>query len=215
MKFELHQVAALNGSGGYTLTASFQDSKVNLTSIGRDQAISLAAYTKDKGIAPMDSGRTSGGSLTFQGLEDGLYLVVGIPYSSGGDTYTPVPFLVVLSGGDTVTAQVKHDQTGDGPDTPDKPDPPDEPDTPDKPDTPDTPDTPDQPDVPDTPDMPDTPDTPEQPDTPDTPDEPEQPDIPQTGQLWWLVPLLACGGMGLFLMGWLKRRNGGCGGTNE
>ena len=31
--------------------------------------------------------------------------------------------------------------------------------------------------------------------------------LPQTGVLWWPVPLLACGGVGLFLLGWLQRRN--------
>lgn len=31
--------------------------------------------------------------------------------------------------------------------------------------------------------------------------------LPQTGQLWWPVPLLAGGGMVLFLIGWLRRRN--------
>lgn len=85
--------------------------------------------------------------------------------------------------------------------TPPPPPPPDEPDNP--------------PDEPDDPDIPDHPDTPDMPDTPDNPDEPDEPDIPQTGQLWWPVPLLACGGMGLFLAGWLKRRNSDCGETDE
>ena len=55
----------------------------------------------------------------------------------------------------------------------------------------------------------------------DNPDEPEPgeeipeepapqgPALPQTGTLWWLVPLLACGGMALFLMGWARRRSEG------
>lgn len=85
--------------------------------------------------------------------------------------------------------------------TPPPPPPPDEPDNP--------------PDEPDNPDIPDHPDEPDEPDTPDNPDEPDEPDIPQTGQLWWPVPLLACGGMGLFLVGWLKRRNSDCGETDE
>lgn len=34
--------------------------------------------------------------------------------------------------------------------------------------------------------------------------------LPQTGQLWWPVPLLACAGLALFLVGWLRR-----GGRNE
>ena len=35
---------------------------------------------------------------------------------------------------------------------------------------------------------------------------PQGPALPQTGTLWWLVPLLACGGMALFLLGWARRR---------
>ena len=58
-----------------------------------------------------------------------------------------------------------------------------------------------------------TPEPPNQPSGPDEPDEgnpdgPEPgPSLPQTGTLWWLVPLLACGGMALFLVGWDRRRN--------
>ena len=75
--------------------------------------------------------------------------------------------------------------------------------------------TPPSPDEPDYPDEPDHPDEPDEPDTPDLPDEPDGPDIPQTGQPWWPVPLLAGGGMGLFLAGWRKRRNSDCGETDE
>lgn len=49
------------------------------------------------------------------------------------------------------------------------------------------------------------------------PEEPDEPDdssgsggsgssLPRTGQLWWPIPLLACGGMLLFVIGWTKRR---------
>lgn len=41
------------------------------------------------------------------------------------------------------------------------------------------------------------------------PDEPIPmgPSLPQTGMLWWPVPVLACAGLFLFLMGWGKRRH--------
>lgn len=35
---------------------------------------------------------------------------------------------------------------------------------------------------------------------------PNESRLPQTGVLWWPVPLLACGGVLLFLMGWVRRR---------
>ena len=41
--------------------------------------------------------------------------------------------------------------------------------------------------------------------TPVTPSKPGG-KLPQTGLLWWPVPLLAGGGMALFLIGWLRRR---------
>lgn len=41
--------------------------------------------------------------------------------------------------------------------------------------------------------------------TPGTPSKPSG-KLPQTGLLWWPVPLLAGGGMALFLIGWLRRR---------
>lgn len=31
--------------------------------------------------------------------------------------------------------------------------------------------------------------------------------LPQTGMLWWPVPLLACGGVLLFMCGWVRKRN--------
>lgn len=91
--------------------------------------------------------------------------------------------------------------------------PPEEPDNPSNPDQPDNPDTPDNPDNPDQPDNPDNPDNPTTPTTPTNPTNPgssggsgSKPTLPQTGQLWWPVPLLACGGMVCFLAGWVKNR---------
>lgn len=63
---------------------------------------------------------------------------------------------------------------------------------------------------PEEPDNPDTPTTPTNPTNPTTPSTPgssgSKPTLPQTGQLWWPVPLLACGGMLCFLAGWVKNR---------
>ncbi len=38
---------------------------------------------------------------------------------------------------------------------------------------------------------------------------PEEPKLPQTGMLWWPVPLLAVGGMIVFMIGWVKQRTDG------
>lgn len=40
----------------------------------------------------------------------------------------------------------------------------------------------------------------------DLPGEPPEPGLPQTGQLWWPVPLLLCGGLTLLVVGLLRRR---------
>ena len=41
----------------------------------------------------------------------------------------------------------------------------------------------------------------------DIPDQPVPggPALPQTGQLWWPVPVLACAGLALFLLGWVRK----------
>ena len=43
------------------------------------------------------------------------------------------------------------------------------------------------------------------------PKPPEKPGgkLPQTGQLWWPVPMLACAGMTLFLLGWVRKEQAG------
>ena len=85
-----------------------------------------------------------------------------------------------------------------------------------------TTDIPDEPvpESPGEPDEPDNPDNPDKPDEPDKPDNPEEPDdefdipdedvplasLPQTGQLWWPVPLLLCGGLTMIVLGLLRRR---------
>lgn len=79
-----------------------------------------------------------------------------------------------------------------------------------------TTDIPDEP-VPESPGSPDNPNEPDEPDKPKAPDEPgddlDIPDedvplasLPQTGQLWWPVPLLLCGGLLLVVFGLLRRR---------
>lgn len=80
---------------------------------------------------------------------------------------------------------------------------------------PDQPDSPDEPDEPGEPGEPGGPDEPGQPGSPDEPSHPEEPGepgggtpkLPQTGMLWWPVPLLAFGGLLLFLIGWEVNRH--------
>lgn len=48
-----------------------------------------------------------------------------------------------------------------------------------------------------------------------TPNSGREGTIPQTGQLWWPVPMLMCGGMGLFAAGLMRRRKSESGETDE
>lgn len=41
------------------------------------------------------------------------------------------------------------------------------------------------------------------------PPPPNKPKLPQTGLLWWPVPVLACCGLGVFLLGWRRRQEDG------
>ena len=66
--------------------------------------------------------------------------------------------------------------------------------------------TPDQPDNPDNPDNPNNPGNPSNPGSSGGSSGSKKPALPQTGQLWWPVPVLAVGGMGCFLAGWVKNR---------
>lgn len=113
--FHIYRAAQSDGSGGYTWTQDFAGSRAQ----GLDQnsnngewrsaAITLAAYAASQDLTPADSGRVSGGELTFSGLEAGLYLVVGESSTSGSSTYTPTPFLAYVGAG-VVSADVKEDE---------------------------------------------------------------------------------------------------------
>lgn len=69
------------------------------------------------------------------------------------------------------------------------------------------PDTPEEPNIPDEP-VPGSPGfwEPDAPAPSDQPGQPGEETLPQTGVLWWPVPLLACGGLLLFSIGWGRRR---------
>ena len=117
VRFDLYR-AAERTEGGWALTGDFAQYPVALP--GTDwlgTAATLAALAARDQIVPDRSGTVSNGAASFDGLADGLYLVVGEMSTSGGFRYTPVPFLVELSGL-PITASAKYDQeeTGGGDD---------------------------------------------------------------------------------------------------
>lgn len=111
--FRLYHTADTDG----TLTGAFNGYPVVIPDSGsagawQDVANTLAAYVSSDSISPNAVGTTTNGSVRFSGLEDGIYLVTGDVSYAGNYTYTPVPFLVRITG--SVTANVKYDRSGGG-----------------------------------------------------------------------------------------------------
>lgn len=127
VEFRIYQVAESSGTGGCIYTESYKGCQIKLPQDGdftgswQEAAKALTAYTTDHNISADRSGTTADGSVTFSGLEAGLYLVIGAPTVSENTTYTPTLFLVYVDG--AVTAYVKADISSPdpGPDGPDIP----------------------------------------------------------------------------------------------
>ncbi len=109
VRFDLYRAAEFGSDGQWSLTGVFADYPVEITGSGwLDTAATLAGFAAADHLPADASAVTAGGSVTFTGLERGLYLVVGQPSEAGGFRYTPVPSLVWVSS--TVNAIVKYDQ---------------------------------------------------------------------------------------------------------
>ena len=120
--FRLYRVAEVSAYGEYALTGDFQDDPVTLKQPDqagwRVLAATLDGYAARDQRKPLATRETDAdGQLTFSGLEAGMYLVTWQKHTTGGYTYTPVPFLVSLPGLDgednwvyDVTADPKYDR---------------------------------------------------------------------------------------------------------
>lgn len=105
-EFSLYKVAeyyadANSGNDEFVLTDSFAGYPVKLSGLDSDgwraAAETLAGYVSRDGIAPFAEGTTDAeGNLTWSGLENGLYLVLGEISQDEEFIYTPMPLLVVL-----------------------------------------------------------------------------------------------------------------------
>ena len=97
--FTIYKAAEWNGSG-YALTGAFSDYPVKMADDpGIEEwktiASTLAAYAARDGMAPLAAGKTDKkGTLRFEGLADGLYLLVGNPVESDDVRLFPQPMLV-------------------------------------------------------------------------------------------------------------------------
>lgn len=115
-QFDLYQVAKPSPSGGYELTGSFTNFPVSLDDLtaAKMQALAgtLEIYTALNGVAPQAVGTTNAlGTVTFTGLEPGLYLVLGRRHVQDNFVYTAKPILVFLPTYDETTNQWVYDMT--------------------------------------------------------------------------------------------------------
>ncbi|MCD8098756.1 MAG: hypothetical protein LUE31_12225 [Lachnospiraceae bacterium] len=184
----IYQVATLslkNGSLVYTYTGDFTGCTVTLDvsdSNNSSLAAALAAYVESVGISGTEQTVGSNGTVTFKNLDVGLYLLVQT--TASGSYKTISPFVVTVPYEDNgafvydVDASLKVGTVTRN--RPNKPNKPGEPDDPDDP-----------------------PET-----TTTTTTVTVTYILPQTGQLFWLVPVLAVCGLLLFALGWVLQHPG-------
>lgn len=100
-KFSLYFVATVEETGELTVDKAFSQFNVDIR--GKNDAAwntlasTLEGYVLRDGLVPALSGKTSAeGKLTFSGIKQGLYLVLGQRHTQNGYVYETVPFMVML-----------------------------------------------------------------------------------------------------------------------
>lgn len=119
VQFDLHRVADASEFADFTLTGAFAEYPVSLNGATAEEwrklSSTLAGYAAADGLKPVCSILTDEtGTAAAKGLQTGLYLVIGHPYTVGAKLYTPEATLVSLPGRDAedqwlydVTVQTK------------------------------------------------------------------------------------------------------------
>ena len=115
VSFSIYRVATPGNEGGYTPTAKYASCDVSWTPVKNSEwlelAKKLADATKSGNITPDASASTDDTKkVAFNGLDAGMYLVVGNSYIDGDKKITPVPFLVIVEEGRTAVCVVKNDE---------------------------------------------------------------------------------------------------------
>lgn len=100
-EFKLYKIADISETNSYTISETLEEYSISLEGLDSegwlDLASTLTAYFERDKIEPLSTGKTgSDGSLTFEGLEVGLYLVTGGQLIKGSYLYTPASFVVSL-----------------------------------------------------------------------------------------------------------------------
>lgn len=113
--FRIYRVAEITAEEGYVLTEDFQPYSISLKLSTAEEwqaaAETLAGYVRRDQLVPNQVGSTDqAGTAAFSGLASGLYLVLGEATETEDRIDRPVPFLVALTAGEDITAEVKFDQ---------------------------------------------------------------------------------------------------------
>lgn len=102
LSWEIFRVADITGNDSYEKSGDFKKYPVQLNGLTTSElqtaAGTLEAYTKTDNLSPIERGITdSNGVVTFNNLENGLYLVAGDSIIVDDTFYMPAPSLIVLS----------------------------------------------------------------------------------------------------------------------
>lgn len=99
--FDIYRVAAVSGYGDFAVAETFADYPLDFTDMSQSRWAALAntmmGLVQRDDVKPTASGTTdAAGNLSFEGLETGLYLVLGTQVTVGNFVYTAVPFFVCI-----------------------------------------------------------------------------------------------------------------------
>lgn len=118
----LYQVGVWDGSRElYSLTGAFASSGVDLSLLSGDQnmvsaddvmalSAALEKFSRDRGLTPLAAGTTTAGTVRFEQLPAGLYLV--FQQRAEGDNVTINPFLTTLPVWDEEASSWDYEVTG-------------------------------------------------------------------------------------------------------
>lgn len=99
--FDLYRIASVTREAAFTLVPDLSGCNVRLSGLDqagwRAAALALAGYVEREALAPLRTGQTGeDGTLAFEALPTGLYLVVGRHETREGMSYHFTPFLICL-----------------------------------------------------------------------------------------------------------------------
>lgn len=102
LEIRLFRVAEYLSTGGYVLTGDFAGYPVRIHGITsqaewKDVTYTLISYGEADGVLPTTTGKTEDtGTVVFENLQTGLYLVDGVNAETAGGRFRFEPFLVFL-----------------------------------------------------------------------------------------------------------------------